>query len=150
MIHVRLQNRILDNKTTALAFLPLFIWMFVLLCTLFTMFATNYYVLVPVLGIEFLCIIPVFFICKSRVSKAFNALDGIYYEADLEVKERKLYYGEKELKISVNKKTGIISLKHEREFGKYHARAFTFWSIVHEEDRNTFLELCDFYHLKKK
>jgi len=150
MIHVRLQNRILDNKTSVKAFLPLFIWVFVLLGTLFTMFATDYYVLVPVMGVEFVCIIPVFFICRSRVNKAFMALDGIYYEADLEVKERKLYYKNQELKISYDKKNGIVSLKHEMVAGKYQTRALSFWSIVHNEDTKKFLEVCEFYHLKIK
>lgn len=150
MIHVRLQNRILDNKTTMVVFLPLFIWLFVLLGTLFTMFATNYYVLVPVMGLEFLCIIPVFFICKSRVNKAFSALDGIYYEADLEVREGKLYYKQMELKITYNKKNGIVSLKHETIGGKYQAMVYTFWSIVSDEDKDEFLKLCEFYHLKIK
>jgi len=148
MIHVRLQNKILDNKTSAIAFLPLFIWLFAFLGTLFTMFATSYYYLVPVLGIEFLCIIPVFFICRSRLNKAFKAMEGNIYEADLEVKDGKLYYGYQDLQIQYDKKSGIVSLSHEMVAGKYKARALSFWSVVYEEDKNMFLESCEFYHLK--
>jgi len=150
MIHVRLQNRILDNRTTARAFVPLFIWVFVLLGTLFTMFATSFYKLVPVMGFEFLCIIPVFIICRTKVNEAFKALDGVFYEADLEVRDRVLYYGEIPLTVKHNKKTGIISLIHEKITGKYMAKVRTFWAIVHEEDKQLFLELCEFYNVKKK
>lgn len=150
MIHVRLNNRILDNRTSFRVFIPLFIWLFVFLGILFTMFATSYYKLVPVLGIEFLCIIPVFFICRKRVNKAFLALDGKFFEADLEIRDRKIYYGKMELKAEYSKKTGQVSLKHTVIAGKYQASALSFWSIVHDEDRDMFLELCDFYHVKIK
>jgi len=148
MIHVRLQNRILDNKTSVVMFLPLFIWVAVLLGTFFTMLATSWYRLVPVLGVEFLCIIPVFLLCKSRVGKAFATLDGKFYEADIEVRDRKLYYNNKELKLHCDKRTGTISLRHEMIAGKYQTRAFDFWAIVCDEDREMFLEVCNFYHVK--
>lgn len=139
MYRVTVTTRILSDKKGIQLLLPVFIWMLLLLLTFFVMCFTDIYFLILPMGIEFICIIPIFIwgLKKSQQARQVRKMDVM-----LTIKDGALYKDNWKLNVYYYEREKQIYLNNMHDAGKYNRRLITFFGTIDGTEASDFLEVC--------
>ena len=120
---------------------PLLIWLVLFVIILAIMCRTEYYLLFPLMCLEFLSIIPIsiWMIKKSRKlrPKSYVKMDVI-----LTVRDGMLYKEDMKLNVSYSEWYNEVYLDNMHDAGKYNHNFITFTATIIGDDVGGFLAFC--------
>lgn len=141
MYRVTVTTHVSNDKDELRLVAPLLIWLVLFVIILAIMCRTEYYLLFPLMCLEFLSIIPIsiWMIKKSRKlrPKSYVKMDVI-----LTVRDGMLYKEDMKLNVSYSEWYNEVYLDNMHDAGKYNHNFITFTATIIGDDVGGFLAFC--------
>lgn len=141
MYRVTVTTCILSDKKGIQLVLPVFIWLFLFFLIFIVMGITDIYFLLLPMGIEFLCIIPIF-IWGLKKSKQVRQECVRKMDVMLTIKDGALYKDNWKLNVYYNERENQVYLDNMHDAGKHNHYCITFQGSIDGNEVRDFLEFC--------
>lgn len=141
MYRVTVTTHVANDRDELRLVAPLLIWLVLFVIILAIMCRTEYYLLFPLMCLEFLSIIPIG-IWMIKKSRKIRQESYVKMDVVLTVRDGMLYKEDMKLNVSYSEWYNEVYLDNMHDAGKYNHNFITFTATIIGDDVGGFLAFC--------